>query len=378
MPLIDWSIFTDPRNSFDLLRKAAVDTLVEDPTKNKTKFKAVVLNTPAPIADNEVHFFGDLYTPSGETDLNQDLVFKARIIEEPSPHAFLPNPCDINYINNIDSPEDVLRIINAHTTFYAQGATKNSLKPGDIVLVELEKGQFSYNLQRGYFIKKIATGDGRNLQTCTNALTAFNNENFLSQDSILLSPEDGSSLDVSDETIIEIANEIRNMNQELLKKGMCGTNKSDLYPITKCKKVQGAYGHPVFLDNVFKAISDLESQTGISLRIGSSYRSLEQQVSLRIKNCGFSPTDKEAIINGKCKGSAPAAPPGYSRHEIGLAVDLSGGNPEITSTNENKKNSVRRSKYYRWLMENVYNKEEYGNIKSWNAKEPWHWSYDGR
>ncbi len=87
---------------------------------------------------------------------------------------------------------------------------------------------------------------------------------------------------------------------------------------------------------------------GTTLLMGNSFRSYEQQVALRARNC---------TPSGVC--NPPTAAPGNSQHERGLAIDFSQCSAQSTAC-------------FRWLKDNA---EAYGyyNLPS----EPWHWSVSG-
>ena len=103
---------------------------------------------------------------------------------------------------------------------------------------------------------------------------------------------------------------------------------------------------------------------------------------------GCGTTYDEIMNNRSAPCRVPVALPGYSNHEIGLAVDL-GGTLTSPSTVAAKKtdppSAARQSELYRWMRANVHNKasitvdgatKNLGNIKNMDS-EPWHWSYNG-
>jgi len=96
---------------------------------------------------------------------------------------------------------------------------------------------------------------------------------------------------------------------------------------------------------------------GVNLS-GSSFRSMESQIELRRKHCGSSQNDIYQKPSDQC--SPPTARPGYSNHQMGLALDF--GSCGNTST-----------ACFKWLKNNAQN---FGlkNLPS----ETWHWSVDGR
>lgn len=95
---------------------------------------------------------------------------------------------------------------------------------------------------------------------------------------------------------------------------------------------------------------------GITLT-GSSYRDPAQQIALREAHCGTSNYAVYDMPSSQC--SPPTARPGYSQHEVGLAIDFDNC-------------SLRGSACYQWLNSNAARFGMY-NLPS----EPWHWSVNG-
>jgi peptidoglycan hydrolase CwlO-like protein len=102
------------------------------------------------------------------------------------------------------------------------------------------------------------------------------------------------------------------------------------------------------------------SAAGINLG-GMGYRSAQAQIEVRRRNCGGTQYDIWQRPASSC--NPPAARPGQSRHEQGLAIDFTCDGVLITSHSNG---------CYQWLANNAAN---YGlhNL----ASEPWHWSVDG-
>lgn len=94
---------------------------------------------------------------------------------------------------------------------------------------------------------------------------------------------------------------------------------------------------------------------------GGGYRSSAGQVALRRAHCGSSTFAVYQARASSC--SPPTARPGFSQHELGLAVDFAEGGRGLT----------RGSAGYRWLRANA-NRYGLRNLPS----EPWHWSTTGR
>jgi len=111
-----------------------------------------------------------------------------------------------------------------------------------------------------------------------------------------------------------------------------------------------------------KNMVDLAETQNINLS-GWGFRTMGQQIQLRIKNCGSS---VESVYMTKPSGECrPAtARPGNSRHESGLAVDLKCDGLSI---------QTRDNKCFLWLKENA---RRFGLSNL--ASEPWHWSFDGK
>lgn len=83
------------------------------------------------------------------------------------------------------------------------------------------------------------------------------------------------------------------------------------------------------------------SESGVLLKVNSAFRTMEQQTTL------YSKYQQE--------GAPLAARPGYSKHQAGLAVDI----------------SVNDSTVRDWLMTHGF---DYGFAQSVRS-EPWHWEF---
>jgi len=110
---------------------------------------------------------------------------------------------------------------------------------------------------------------------------------------------------------------------------------------------------------IAKNVDDLlnaAKASGVTLT-GSAFRTMASQISLRKAHCGSSNYDIYEKPSGQC--SPPTAKPGYSNHQMGLAIDFG-------------KCGSRATECYKWLASNA---QKYGlkNLPS----EPWHWSVDG-
>ncbi len=115
-------------------------------------------------------------------------------------------------------------------------------------------------------------------------------------------------------------------------------------------------------------ITDAEAQK-LKIRISSGFRSFDTQE--QILQTWISIRGSEAYKR--------VAKPGYSEHQLGVAVDLSGASISYTSATDNFANSPE----YAWLVKNAY---KYGFIISYPKDkeditgynyEPWHYRYVG-
>jgi hypothetical protein len=116
----------------------------------------------------------------------------------------------------------------------------------------------------------------------------------------------------------------------------------------------------VVIADQLAAMLQAAAAAGINLS-GTGYRSPQQQIDVRRRNCGGSQYDIWQRPASSC--DPPAARPGQSRHEQGLAIDFSCEGALITAHD---------NRCFRWLAANA---PGYGlhNL----ASEPWHWSVDG-
>lgn len=98
---------------------------------------------------------------------------------------------------------------------------------------------------------------------------------------------------------------------------------------------------------------------GINMH-GGGYRPVADQITLRIAHCGTSGYDMFEKPAGEC--SPPTARPGFSQHELGLAVDFTVDGSILTPG----------SPGFNWMVANA---GTYGLINL--PSEAWHWSTTG-
>jgi hypothetical protein len=110
-----------------------------------------------------------------------------------------------------------------------------------------------------------------------------------------------------------------------------------------------------------RRLLDAAAADGVPM-CGWGWRNPQQQIALRRAHCGSSDYAIWHLPAGAC--SPPTARPGFSMHEVGLAIDFYCGAGESINT--------RRSRCYRWLAGNA------GRFGLHNLpSEPWHWSTNG-
>lgn len=117
----------------------------------------------------------------------------------------------------------------------------------------------------------------------------------------------------------------------------------------------------------YRRLREAAQRDGITLQLISAFRSIEFQAALiRAKLARGQTLDEVLRIN---------APPGYSEHHSGRAVDL--GVAEVGALDE----AFENTEAYRWLCRHA---ASHGFTLSYprdNAQgyryEPWHWCYQG-
>ena len=131
----------------------------------------------------------------------------------------------------------------------------------------------------------------------------------------------------------------------------------------------GIYVHKDIYDN-FKEMQFKASQRGISLQLLSGYRSIDLQRDIFYENKSL--RNQTAI-----ERSRDSAPPGYSEHSTGYAIDVGDGNypnthfeVEFEQTPAFKFMKRYASKYHFVLSFPPNNKQGV-------TYEPWHWRFEG-
>ena len=126
-----------------------------------------------------------------------------------------------------------------------------------------------------------------------------------------------------------------------------GYNEGTLVKIRVCA-VQGIRVNARIAANV-DALMNASRAAGVTMA-GGGFRTMADQQRTYNNNCG----------GGSC--SPPTAKPGYSNHQMGLAIDFTQGGSTLKSGGSG----------FNWLKANA---DRYG-LQNFPA-EPWHWSVDG-
>ena len=156
---VDWSSFSTPEQGFELFGNSIRKSFSYDSYGNRTKFSAIVLSNPLPIAPEDIKFFTNTATKDPASNKVDKFVYRGRIIGQNSPHQFLPDPCNATFASN---PEQALNIIAMHTLFVSNiddGDAGTLPRINSIVEVELTKNAFGYNLQYGKHLNVINNPD---------------------------------------------------------------------------------------------------------------------------------------------------------------------------------------------------------------------------
>lgn len=163
---LDRTTFSDKKSASDLYGNSIRKKLNFDVYGRKKVFDALVLSAPIFLQDADL----SSGRSAEESGVMKKFAFKARILDNPSPHDYLPDPCEI------ETAADSIRatkLINMHTTFISSDdyTRKPGALPkvGDVVRVRLEKNIFSFNLQYGEFLNLKDNIQGGESESVSNA-----------------------------------------------------------------------------------------------------------------------------------------------------------------------------------------------------------------
>ena len=131
----------------------------------------------------------------------------------------------------------------------------------------------------------------------------------------------------------------------------------------------GIYVHKEIYEN-FKEMQFMAAQRGISLQLLSGYRSIDLQRDIFYEN-------KSIRNQTAVERSMVSAPPGYSEHSTGYAIDVGDGNYPDTHFEV----EFEQTPAFKW-MKRFAPKYHFvlsfpPNNKQGVTYEPWHWRFEG-
>ena len=131
----------------------------------------------------------------------------------------------------------------------------------------------------------------------------------------------------------------------------------------------GIYVHKEIYEN-FKEMQFMAAQKGVSLQLLSGYRSIDLQRDIFYEN-------KSIRNQTAVERSMVSAPPGYSEHSTGYAIDVGDGNYPDTHFEV----EFEQTPAFKW-MKRFAPKYHFvlsfpPNNKQGVTYEPWHWRFEG-
>ena len=173
---------------------------------------------------------------------------------------------------------------------------------------------------------------------------------------------------------VDVLEKLKNTDRELLQKYSKVFFLNEHYAPARLAQIESEYAYNPdrpekilaqvrpYLEDMFNDARD----DGVELYVRSSYRSFDEQKALK---------SAYTVTYGAGTANAFSADQGYSEHQLGTTMDLSG------SRNESLTESFDKTKAFEWLSKNAY---KYGFVLSYpkgNAYyvyEPWHWRFVGK
>jgi hypothetical protein len=332
---IDWSRFVDNRSAIDLLKNSIAKSIDYDFFNKRTNFKVVALSPSIPLSTADAAALpggSEVTTEGGEVS---KYIIKGRIIDENSPHSWIPDPCDPSR----GKGQEVMDLVMCHTTFIVYGDPKATMrvpiKPGDIFLAQMEPAKNSYDLQYGRFLQVLnRTG----IDMPYMATQKVCNTSLKSRFPVF--PEFGDGLGVGP-------------------KGATYNGSAGVIPIKNGKlppEIMGdadtrwSSGGKFIVDLIpsFDALAKayFEKFNGKKLKLNGTYRTYERAKGI----CG------PILSNGRCTNKLSSLP-GSSRHGWGCAFDWQ---LTISWSNEHghKTTAARRHQFncphWRWMWANAH------------------------
>ena len=331
---IDWRLFVDNRSAVDLLKNSIGKSIDYNFYNNRTIFKVLALSPSIPLSTADAAALpggSAVTTEGGEVS---KYIIKGRIIDENSPHSWIPDPCDWSG----GKSQEVMDLIMTHTTFIVYGDPKATMrvpvKPGDVFLGSLTPAKNSYDLQYGRFLSVLnRTG----IDTPYNASQKQCNRSLKGKFPTF--PEFGEGLGIGP--------------KQATYNGTMGTIpiKNGRLPaeILADADLRWSSGGKFLVDLVpsFDALAKAYFEKwGKKLKLNGTYRTYERAKGI----CG------PIQANGKCENSLSSLP-GTSRHGWGAAFDWQ---LTISWSNDHghKTTAARRHQFncphWRWMWANAH------------------------
>jgi hypothetical protein len=330
---IDWSQFTNQWAAVDLLKNSIGKSIEYNYYNNRNTFKVLALSPSIPLSTLDAAALPG-GTTGGAGDVSKYII-KGRIIDDNSPHSWIPDPCAWSK----GDAQDVMDLIMAHTTFLVYGDPKASMrvpvKPGDIFLAQMEPDNNSYNLQYGRFLEILnRTGMDRPYNRSQKACNKSLKSKFPTF------PEFGEGLGVGP-------------------KGATYNGSKGVIPIKNGRLPAEIMGQAdttystggMFLVDLLPSFNALakayfEKFNGKKLQLNGTYRTYERAKKI----CGA------IMANGRCTNGLSSLP-GSSRHGWAAAFDWQ---LTISWINEHghKTTAARRHQFncphWRWMWANAH------------------------
>ena len=353
---LDWTATQGSGAGLEVLGNALRKAISFDAYGGKKQFKARALTNAYPLNDAEGALFLETdYNASPNTGSAGEpaaanapigysqYIFKARIIGKNSPHSFIPDPCDDAFIAD---PEKAIPYVMMHTSFVTDiNATTDDfqyIKKGDIVIVELEENEFSYNLQFGKFVKiantRVQNITERTPEACASLEGLFSNASGLN----LVGGRPGEAV-TEDPGTFYWSNRKRQLTarwthndgeHDWAGKTLQNGEIANIPGLLVEDPASGATLLKPAMDDWLQLTAAYKAKFGKQLK-ASGYRTYSSQVAVRLKRVpgdrcptrhGGSQGDGSGNqqYNSACEHIGYAAVPGNSNHGWAAAADLRG------------------------------------------------------
>tara|TARA_R110002012_G_scaffold158347_2_gene319750 strand:- start:905 stop:2032 length:1128 start_codon:yes stop_codon:yes gene_type:complete len=172
---IPFDFFTTEGGGFALAGEAVrKSTATYDFYGNKDTLKGYIINiVVSEVTAEKLASYTGTSVDLSKTDLGEIMIYAVRLSCENSPHAFLPEPCDVLTVD-FDGYSVAKALTREHT--FMLGPT--GLEIGAEVLIKLDKTQAgSYNLRFGTFVEtygKDISKMGGDAEECISTMDLFN------------------------------------------------------------------------------------------------------------------------------------------------------------------------------------------------------------